>query len=143
MPCLGQALEGPGGGGYRRTEPEEPPVNQAHEFHVEKVDRPEADAVVYRMRGVMGESQHCYAFLEEFLAALPAAPQRIIFHMGELENMFSSGIGIVANCYTQATDAGKRLLVVEVPDVIHRTLTITGIQPMLEQFETLDEALAS
>lgn len=118
-------------------------MNQAQEFHVEKVDRPEADAVVYRLGGVMGESQHCYAFLEQFLADLPTAPTRIIFHMGDLENMFSSGIGIVANCFTKTTDAGKRLLVVAVPEVIHRTLTITGIQPMLEQFETVEEALAS
>jgi anti-anti-sigma factor len=118
-------------------------VTQAHEFTVEKLDHSDSGAVVYRFSGVMGESQHCYSFLERFLEELPAAPARIVFNLGGLENMFSSGIGIMANCYTKATEANKTLVLAAVPKVIHRTLTITGIQPMLKQYETEEEAIAA
>ena len=118
-------------------------MSQAHEFTVEKQDRSADDAVVYRFHGVMGESQSCYHFLEQFLEDLPQAPTRIVFHLGGLENMFSSGIGIMANCYTKANEAGKSLVLAAVPDVIHKTLTITGIQPMLKQYDSADEAVTA
>ena len=118
-------------------------MSQAHEFQVEKQDRSAEGAVVYRFGGVMGESQHCYHFFEQFVEDLPSAPDRIVFNLGGLENMFSSGIGIMANCYTKATEAQKSLVLSEVPDVIHRTLTITGIQPMLKQYPSDDEAVAA
>jgi len=118
-------------------------VTQEHEFLVEKISVPEANAVVYRLSGVMGENRQCYAFLEEFLAELETAPARMIFNLKDLENMYSSGIGIIANCFTKASEAGKTLVVTDVPEIIHRTLTITGIQPMLGQFDTEEEALAA
>ena len=118
-------------------------MNQPHEFNVEKLDRSGDGAIVYRFSGVMGESQSCYHFLESFLEDLPNAPKRIVFSLGELENMFSSGIGIMANCYTKATEAEKSLVLACVPKVITRTLTITGIQPMLKQYDTEDEAVVA
>lgn len=127
---------------FRRTR-REPPVTQEHEFHYEMVARPESEAVVYRLSGVMGESKHCYDFLEEFLEALEAAPALIVFNLGELDNMYSSGIGIVANCFTKSKEKGKRLVITDVPEVIDRTLTITGIQPMLKQYESEADALAA
>lgn len=118
-------------------------MTEEHEFHYEMVAKPEAEAVIYRLSGVMGESKHCYDFLEAFLAALESAPALIVFNLGSLDNMYSSGIGIVANCFTKSKEAGKLLVISNVPDVIDRTLTITGIQPMLKQFASEEEALAA
>ena len=111
------------------------------EFHVEKSEKP--GAVIYRLAGVMGETQHCYDFLEAFLAGLEEAPALIIFNLSGLENMYSSGIGIVANCYTKAKESGKTLVFAAVPEIIERTLTLTGIQPMVSQYATEEEALAA
>jgi len=113
------------------------------EFRVEKIEKPESGAVVYRFSGVMGETQSCYDFLEEFLASLPSAPLRVVFNLGALENMYSSGIGIVANCYTKADEAGKTLVLADVPKVIERTLTLTGIQPMVKEYTSEAEALSA
>lgn len=114
-----------------------------HEFDVQKVDRPEADAVVYRFRGVLGDAHHCYQFLESFLANLPDAPARIVFNLQELESLYSAGIGILANCFTKAREAGHELVLAGVSPLAHRTLTITGIEPMVTEYASEDEALGA
>ncbi len=114
-----------------------------HEFHYERIDRPEQDAVVFRMTGVLGESQRAHEFRDEFLAGLDTYPDRIVFSLSGLENMYSSGIGILANCFTEARDRGRTLCACGVPPVIHRTLTITGIVPLLREYESEDEAAAA
>ncbi len=113
------------------------------EFRCEKVEMSEAGAVVYRMHGVLGDSQHCYDFLEDFLDCLETCPDRIVFNMADLENMYSAGIGILANCFTKARSSKKTLAVCCVAPVIHRTLTITGVEPMLKEYASEEEALAA
>lgn len=113
------------------------------EFHSEKVELPDAGAVVYRLHGVLGDSQHCYDFLEDFLDCLETCPDRIVFNLTELENMYSAGIGILANCFTKARDADKTLCICGLKPIIHRTLTITGIEPVLKSYDTEAEALAA
>lgn len=112
-----------------------------HEFRYEKVELP--GAVVYRLDGVFGDTQHCYEFLEDFLECLDTCPDRIVFNMAQLENMYSAGIGILANCFTKARASKKTLSVCCVGPVIHRTLTITGVEPMLKEYATEEEALAA
>lgn len=114
-----------------------------HEFNYQRVEMPDAGAVVYRMDGVFGDTGHCYAFLEAFLESLETSPNRIVFNLTELENMYSAGIGILANCFTKAGAAGKTLSLCGVPPLIHRTLTITGVEPMLKEFATEEDALAA
>ncbi len=114
-----------------------------HEFNYQRVELPDAGAVVYRMDGVFGDTSHCYEFLEAFLEALDTCPPRIVFNLTQLDNMYSSGIGILANCFSKAGAVGKTLSLCGVSPVIHRTLTITGVQPMLKEYATEEEALAA
>ncbi|MDJ0522606.1 MAG: STAS domain-containing protein [Planctomycetota bacterium] len=113
------------------------------EFRSEKIDMPDAGAVVYRLHGVLGDSQHCYDFLDDFLDCLETCPDKIVFNLAELENMYSAGIGILANCFTKARSSDKTLSICCVKPVIHRTLTITGVEPMLKEYASEEEALAA
>ena len=114
-----------------------------HVFRYEKVDMPDARAVVYRLDGVLGDTETSYAFLEDFLECLDTCPPRIVFNMAQLENMYSAGIGILANCFTKARASDKTLCVCSVAPVIHRSLVITGVEPMLKEYATEAEALAA
>lgn len=118
-------------------------MNEATEFECDRVEMPGDDAVVYRMRGVLSDTSVCYEFLEDFKAALSEAPRRLIFNLQNLENMYSAGVGIVAAAFTQARDEGKTLMLVGVPGVVRKTLTITGVLPVVHEYSTEEEALAA
>ena len=112
-----------------------------HEFKVETVEH--EGAVVYRMSGVLGDAHQPHDFHEVFLEALPNLPQRIIFNLEKVENMYSAGIGIVANCFTEAKSADKALILCCVPGHIQKILTLTGVMPLLTAVDTEAEALAT
>jgi anti-anti-sigma factor len=112
-----------------------------HEFQVETVERD--GAICYRMSGVLGDTVHCHDFNERFIEALPSLPGRIVLNLESLENLYSAGIGIVANCYTKAKQEDKVLVIAGASKLITRTLTITGIMPLVPAFATEDEAVAT
>lgn len=114
-----------------------------HEFHVEKIPTADGRAVVYRLAGAMGDATHCFEFSDAFLEELEAAPPLIVFQIARLDSMYSAGIGILANCFNKARKAGKQLVLAEVPAPIHRTLSITGVIPMLRVYDSEAEALAA
>lgn len=111
------------------------------EFKVTKVEHD--DAIVYRMSGVLGDAHQPHDFHETFLAHLPSLPTRIVFNLEAIENLYSAGIGIVANCFTEAKSAGKSLVLCCVPARITKILTLTGVMPLLHAEETEAEALAA
>ena len=109
-----------------------------------KVDTVERDgAIIYRLQGVMGDAHQPHDFHEAFLASLPEAPARIVFNVERVENLYSSGIGILANCFTEAKSAGKSLVLCCVPSHIEQLLTLTGVMPFMQSASTEDEALAA
>lgn len=110
-----------------------------HEFKVKRVEL--EDAVVYRMSGVLGDAHQPHDFHETFLAHLPSLPQRVVFNCEGVENLYSAGIGILANCFTEAKAAGKTMLLCCVPAHIQKILTLTGVMPILRAVETEAEAL--
>lgn len=118
-------------------------MTEASEFRYEKVEVPDKDAVVYRLRGVLSDTSLCYGFLEAFKADLPEAPQRLILDLGGLENMFSAGVGIVAAAFTQSRGVGKTLMLVAVPKIVHKTLTLTGVLPAVHEYKTEEDALTA
>ena len=118
-------------------------MNDVHEFRVEIIEKPEADAVIYRMHGVLSDTSTCYEFLETFKASLPKAPRRLIFNLEDLENMYSAGVGIVAAGFTQAREIDKVLMLVAVPKIVKKTLTITGVMPVVKEYVTEEEALSA
>ena len=110
-----------------------------HEFKVEKVEQD--GAVIYRMSGVLGDAHQPHDFHEVFLEHLPSLPDRIVFNLQDVENLYSAGIGIIANCFTEAKSAGKALVLCCVPGHITKILTLTGVMPLLNAVGTEAEAL--
>ena len=110
-----------------------------HEFKVEKIEHD--GAVVYRMSGVLGDAHQPHDFHEVFLEDLPKLPTRIVFNLEGIENLYSAGIGILANCFTEAKAAGKSMILCCVPAHITKVLTLTGVMPLLHAEPTEAEAL--
>ena len=112
-----------------------------HEFRVTKHDHD--GAVVYRMDGVLGDAHQPHDFHETFLADLPDLPNRIVFNLEQVENVYSAGIGILANCFTESKAAGKSMILCCVPGHVQKLLTLTGVMPLLTATDTEAEALAA
>ena len=124
----------------------EPTTRKWHGFEVTLDDTQQADARVYRLSGVLGETQHCYAFLDHFREEVKGevlkGRDRLVFDMSGLEFLSSTGIGILAACITNSRQAGKRLVLCCVPKQAAKVLDVTGVSAMAERFETEAEALA-
>ncbi|MDF1701325.1 MAG: STAS domain-containing protein [Planctomycetota bacterium] len=111
-----------------------------HEFQVETV---ESDgAVIHRMSGVLGDAHQPHEFHQTFLAGLAEAPARIVLNLQGVENLYSAGIGIIANCFTEAKAVGKSVILCCVPANIEKLLTLTGVMPLLTAVENEAEALS-
>ena len=112
-------------------------------LEVEHITRQDGKTVVYRLRGVLGESTYSFDFLEELRRQVRAGPDRIVLDLSGLEYITSSGVGVVAAAYTSARRAEKRLCLAAVPPKVQRVLDICGVFDAVDHFDTEDEAAAS
>lgn len=125
----------------------EPTTRKWHGFEVTLDDTQAEHARVYRMSGVLGETQHCYAFLEHFRGEVKgeelASRNRLVFDLSALEFLSSTGIGIIAACITNARQAGKQVVLCCVPKQAARVLDVTGVSALAERFDSEADALAA
>ncbi|MDA1195341.1 MAG: STAS domain-containing protein [Planctomycetota bacterium] len=112
-----------------------------HEFKVEQVEV--GGAAVYRMRGPLGDSHKHHEFHRTFVDAMASHPAVVVFNLQGVEHLFSTGIGILANCFTTMKSAGKSLRLCNLSPHVLQLLTLTGVVPLLKPFATEAEALAA
>jgi len=61
---------------------------------------------VYRLRGVLGDSEESHAFLSAAREEMRAEPRRLLLDLGGVERMTSAGVSIVIAVHKAATAAG-------------------------------------
>ena len=111
-------------------------------LQVEHISRQDGKALVYRLRGVLGESSYSYEFLEELRRQVREGPSLIVLNLEGLDYITSSGVGVVAAAYTSAIRAKKGFALVGVKPPVQRVLDICGVFSNVDHFETEDEAAA-
>jgi anti-anti-sigma factor len=116
-------------------------LSRAHALDAHRSDLPEHEAVVYRMGGVLGETESCYHFIDEVRRALDEAPRRLVLNLREIEMLTSSGVGIIATCFTSARNAGKTFGLCCVPKHALKVLEVCGLKALLPIHETEEAAL--
>ena len=120
----------------------ETPVKPTHELHVDRVVDPKGAHVVYRLSGVLGETQATYAFLEEVRRDIGTLPPKIVLNLQRVERLTSPGVGVIAACFTSAQNAGKRMVLAAVPKPHLRVLEVAGLTAVIPTAATEADALA-
>lgn len=113
-------------------------------LHWDRVTDASPGALVYRLHGVMGETDGAFKLHDALRADLGAdgdAFQRVVIDMGDIEFLSSTGIGIVASCHTTAKNAGRTVVLSAVPRQAARVLDITGVGAIVPRYKTEAEAL--
>jgi anti-anti-sigma factor len=112
-----------------------------HELTVDRTTDAGADAVVYRLRGVLGDTRPCFELLEEFRRDVPSLPHRILMNVSGVELLTSPGIGVLAACYTTAKNAGRKFFLVGATSQARKSLEATGLLSVLPNYGTDAEAM--
>ncbi len=110
------------------------------QLQVEHISSQDGRSLVYRLRGVLGESTYSYEFGEELRQRLKDGPQRVVLNLEQLEYITSAGVGIIAAAFTSARRTDKTLVLAGVPKHVRRVLDICGILDVLKAYDTEAEA---
>jgi len=96
-------------------------------LQVEHITSQDGKSLVYRLRGVLGESSYSFDFSDELRERLKDGPEKIVLDLEHLEYITSAGVGVIAAGFTSATRSGKRLVLCAIPKKVERVLDICGI----------------
>lgn len=111
-------------------------------LEVERVEGP-AGALVYRLTGTLTDSKDGFDFLETVREAFRSGVKRVVLNLSRLEQLDSSGVGIIASCYTSAANAGAFLALAEVPKRPRAILEIVRLLTVIPELPTEQAALAA
>ena len=101
----------------------------AHEFGVE-VDRGADGVATVRVRGDL-DLAGAPAFHAAADSALAGGAAGVVIDFSEITFIDSTGLGALVRIHTAATDAGRTMRLVKVPEVAARTITIGGLASLL------------
>jgi anti-anti-sigma factor len=114
-----------------------------NKLEVEKIERQDPAALVYRLSGILTDTHEAYEWLEDLRkAARRKDSPYIVINLEEVEHMPSSGVGILAACYTSVSNSGGRMCLAGVSDRVQSILELVGIWDILTHFPTEAAALA-
>mgnify|MGYP001825014199 CR=1 FL=1 len=113
------------------------------QLSVEHIARQDGRTLVYRLRGVLGESSYSFELLEEVRRQMREGPERIVFNLEHLEYITSTGVGVIAASLASARRNEKGFAVSGVPSQVRKVLEIAYIWPVLDHYDTEDEAVAA
>ncbi len=112
-------------------------------LQVEHVTLQDGKTLVYRLRGILGESTYSFEFLEEIRRKVKEGATRIILNLEQLEYITSSGVGVIAAAYTSARRAERAFALVSVPKRVRRVLDICGVFDAVADFGSEEEAVSA
>ena len=113
------------------------------QLSVEHIARQDGRTLVYRLRGVLGESAYSFDLLEEVRRQMREGPERIVFNLEHLEYITSTGVGVIAASLASARRNERVFAVSGCPPQIQKVLEIAYIWPVLDHYATEDEAVAA
>ena len=100
----------------------------------------QGDVRVLRCRGRIIYGEEADALRQRVNSILAETP-RIVFHLAEVRDMDSGGIGRVVGMVVSARRAGGDIKFCNLSSKVHHVLKITGLLTVFEVFATEDEAV--
>ncbi len=112
-------------------------------LEIERIEHPDAKAVVFRLAGKLVGTKECYEFLEMVRDDVHVGNFHIILNLENIGRVSSPGIGIIAASYTSVTNAGGTLSVVGVPKPVRTLLELVCLWGMLVEHESETAGVAA
>ncbi len=112
------------------------------QLQVSTVSQPNGVAVV-KVVGTLAlgrESQRVEATVQDLIAH---GTNRIVMDLGGVEQMDSTGVGIVTYCYGQVKEAGGKFRVAEAKGKIREGFRITSVDALVPFDPDLDTSIAA
>ena len=92
-------------------------------LHVEHITSQDGKSLIYRLRGVLGESTYSYDFSDDMRKSVKDGPEKVILNLEKLEYITSAGVGVIAAGFTSAQRADERRTMVGSGDRSQRVRT--------------------
>jgi len=102
----------------------------------------DTQAVVFRLSGVLTGIQECYDFVEIVRDEIHDGNTFLVFNLEKIEMVNSTGIGILASCYTSITNANGFMTLVATSERVQAVLEMVCLWPLLKHHDSEAEALA-
>jgi anti-anti-sigma factor len=111
-------------------------------LQVEKVDAAPG-VCVFRLGGSLTGSPSGFEFLETVRETVRSGTRRVVLNLKALDRLDSSGVGIIASCYTSALNAGGVVALAEVRERPRAILQVVRLLTVIPEFPTEEAALAA
>ena len=99
--------------------------------------------IVYHLSGDFTDSKECYDFLSQVRADLKVGYNLLIIDMEKISFISSSGIGLLAACYSSCTRAEKKIILIAVPESIQTLLATVGLWQLIPHYSSKLEAISA
>lgn len=96
---------------------------------------------IYRLQGVLGDSEESHAFLTRARNDLRADPRSLLLDLGEVERVTSAGISVVIALHRAAVDAGRAVALAALSRRNEMILEIAQVFSYISAFEDERAAL--
>jgi anti-sigma B factor antagonist len=108
----------------------------------ERVEHEAPRVLVFRLSGRLHGSPRCFEFLEDVREDVRAGHRNVVIDVAGLEKMNSTGVGIIAACYTSLKNAGGELALSGAVDRIRMLMEVVCLWDMIRHHDTEAEAVA-
>jgi anti-anti-sigma factor len=112
-------------------------------LEIERIEQGDPLVVVFRLKGRLIATKECLDFLEDVRKDVRRGHSRIVFNLEQIQQVSSTGIGIIAASYVSITNAGARMRVAGASETARKLLELVCLWPLLEHHDTEEEALAA
>ncbi len=109
----------------------------------ERVEHEAPRVLVFRLSGKLHGSPRCFEFLEDVRDEVRDGRRSVVIDFAGLDMMNSTGVGIVAACYTSLKKAEGILAVSGVNDRIRTLFEIVCLWDLVRHHDTEDDAVAA
>lgn len=112
-------------------------------LEITRAEHDDPKTVVYTLAGPLTDTRECYELLDDVRGEVRNGYLNVIFDLEKVVRVTSSGIGLLAACFTSAKNAGGTLCVVAVPEKVRVLLKLVHLWDALGHYESQADALAA
>ena len=100
-------------------------------------------ATILELSGRIVLGQECNAFRQQIQQLLATGKKKILFNMGEVTRVDSTGIGLLVEAVILTAKEAGELKLVNLPPLVHNILVVHRLLQAFEVYPSEQEALAS
>jgi len=112
-----------------------------HELEVNRDVDAKSGARIFRLKGALAGSEDSFAFLESVRQTLREKPAGIVINLADVDMVTSTGVGILASCYTSAVNAGNCVALAQLQGKPRSVLKVVNLLAVIPEYESEQAAV--